>query len=471
MIEGGLVGPDQIPFWFHPSLSPLTVVYAGLLTLIAAVVAGVVPALKVTRGIGAQLQRASAGGGGFRFGGMSAAVMVVQIAVTVVLFSIVIRAEAARIETVEIGIATENYLGARLEMDREDGPGLNPDSARVQFQTRYQNVVRELAERLMDDPRVAGVTFTEQLPRLYHPWRQIAVDGPSRTPRDERGHRLGSTSVAIDYFQVLNVDVRLGRDFHSGDLKADPGVVIVNESFVHRILGDRNPIGQRVRYLASEEYRSPDQDPGPWLEIVGVVEDLGKMSGYGPQGMYHPAAVGDIYPVNIVVQVKGDAKPFTPRLQSVALAVDPTLRLHSVMTLGEVTNAEQQFDGFWFALLLTLTSIALLLSLGGIYAIMSFTVVQRTREIGIRVALGSSRTRVVSAVLRRPFLQVVTGIASGWLLIASMQSILGEGFTLGFAGSLTAHALFMMVVCMLACIVPTRRTLSVEPSQALSAEG
>jgi predicted permease len=473
MIEGEVLEGAQLPFWFHPNLSPLTVVYAGLLTVIAAAVAGVVPALKVTRGIGAQLQRASAAGGGFRFGGMWTAVVVCQIVVTMVfpLFTVGVWAEMERVAVADIGIATTNYLGARLEMDQETGPDVNADSARSVFQARYQTTVQELEERLVHDPQVAGVTFGQQLPRLYHPWRQIEVDGPSATPRDERGHRLGSTSVAIDYFEVLDIEVRLGRDFDSRDLDTDAGVVIVNESFVRRILGNRNPIGQRVRYLASEEYRSPDQDPGPWLEIVGVVEDLGTISGYGPQGMYHAAGVGDVYPVNIVVRVKGDAKPFTPQLQRLALAVDPTLRVHDVLTLREVTNAEQQFYGFWFALLFTLTSTALLLSLGGIYAIMSFTVVQRTREIGIRMALGSSRTRVVGAVLRRPFLQVLIGISSGWLLLFSGSLSFDEvGLTLGDVSSLVAYALFMMAVCLLACIIPTRRAVSVEPCEALRAE-
>jgi predicted permease len=473
MIEAELIGRGQLPFWFHPSLSPGTLVYAGVLMVFAAAVAGVLPALKVTRGVGAQLRRASAGGGGFRFGGLWTAIIVCQIAVTVAfpVMTLALRAEAVRVKAADIGFPAADYLGARLEMAREAGPDVDADSSRARFQTRYQIAVQELEEDLLAIPHVAGVTFTERLPRMYHPWRQIEVDGGAAPPPDERGHRLGSTSIDVDYLRVLGIDVLSGRDFHSGDLDADPGPVIVNESFVRRVLGGRNPIGRRVRYIATEEYRSPDQAPGPWHEIVGVVEDLGTISGYGPQGMYHPAAPGDVYPVHIAVQVKGGAQPFTPRLQRVALAVDPTLRLHDLMTLEEVTDSEQQFYAFWFGLLLTVTSIALLLSLGGIYAIMSFTVSQRTREIGIRVALGSNRPRVLGAILRRPISQVGLGVLSGGGLLAVVLLTAAESVSLSDLGVLAVYVAFMMAVCMLACIVPARRALSVDPSEALRADG
>ena len=470
MIETEL---GQLPFWFHPSLSFRTMIYAGLLTVLAATVAGVLPALKVTRGVGAQLRRGSAGGGGYRFGGLWTAVIVTQIAVTVAvpLITVAVLVEAARVKVPDIGFPAADYLAARLEMDWEGGPGLDADSARVQFRARYQASVLKLEESLLANPQVAGVTFTERLPRMYHPWRQIEVDGGAAPPPDERGHRLGSTSVEVDYFRTLGVDVRSGRDFNFSDLDTDPGVVIVNESFVRQVLGGRNPIGRRVRYFATEAFRSPDQDPGPWLEIVGVVEDLGTISGYGPQGMYHPAAIGDIYPVHVAVQVKGGAELFTPRLQSATLAVDPTLRLHDPMTLEKVTDAEQQFYAFWNGILLAVTSIALMLSLGGIYSIMSFTVSQRTREIGIRVALGSNRPRVAGAVLRRPISQVGLGILSGGGLIVAVLVNSGESVPLSDLGLLALYVAFMTGVCMLACIVPTRRALSIEPVEALRVDG
>ena len=209
------------------------------------------------------------------------------------------------------------------------------------MRNRFAATVRELERRLDGEPRVAGVTFTERMPRQYHPWRQVEVDGPTAEPRDERGHRLGSAAVAVNYFDVMGVRIVAGRGFQPADASGGPPVVVVNESFVERILGGRNAVGHRIRYVASEEYRDPEQDPGPWHEIVGVVEDLGTRSGYGPQGMYHPAALGEVHPLQVVLHAGGDARSLAPVLQTVATSVDPGLRVDDVITLDIVTLGQR----------------------------------------------------------------------------------------------------------------------------------
>jgi len=158
-----------------------------------------------------------------------------------------------------------------------------------------------------------------------------------------------------------------------------------------------------------------------------VVEDLGTVSGCGPQGMYHPAAVPDMSPVNVVVHVTGEAPSFGPILRSIAIEIDPALRLHELITLDQVTQGQQEFFAFWWTVLLAVSAMALLLSLGGIFAVMSFTVTRRSREIGIRIALGSSRLGVVAAVLRRPFAQIVLGLSTGSLLLAVLFLRSGRG--------------------------------------------
>ena len=470
-LEGG-----RLPFWFRPTLSPLTIFYAGLLTVVAAGVAGVLPALKVTRALGAQLQRRSAGGGGFRFGGVWSVVIVVQIAVTMIfpVLTLATRAQREQELVEDLDFPAGEYLAGRLEMD--PGPAAASaapaDSGAARLRARFRPVAERLEERLASDPRVRGVTFAERLPREYHGWRQVEVDGPTAPPMDERGHRLGSAAVAVDYFDVMGAEVVAGRGFRPSDVGDGPGVVVVNESFVERILGGRNAIGQRVRYLASEEFRAPDQEPGPWHEIVGVVEDLGTRSGYGYQGMYHPAAAGDVHPGRIVVHVGGDARAFAAVLQSAAVQVDPALQLHDVITLDEVTRGQRDFFAFWTAILTAGSAMALLLSLGGIFAVMSFTVSRRTREIGIRVALGASRTRVVLAIFRRPLVQVALGVATGGALLATLRVGLGDVRpSLLEAASLAGYVMAVAAVCLLACVGPTMRALSVEPGDALRVDG
>ena len=474
LVESEVLEGAELPFWFHPSLSPSTVLYVALLTVLAAAVVGVLPAMKVTDGLRDRLQSASAGGGGFRFGGVWTALIVAQIAVTCVapLFTVAVWSESrGELARSEIGISAEEYLGARLELDREQGPDVDPDSAQARFQQRYRASIEDIEERLTADSRVAGVTFTQRLPRSYHPWNQIEVDGPSAAPPDERGHRLGRATVEVDFFRTLGAEILQGRDFHSGDLEADARAVIVNQSFVDRILGGRNPIGRHFRYLANESNRDPDQEPGPWHEIVGVVEDIGAASGYGPQGVYHPARAADIYPVNVLVHIPRTAETYGSALLAAAQEVDPGLRLRDMMTLAAVTDSTKTFYRFWFTLLIVLTSIALVLSLGGIYAVMSFTVTQRTREIGIRIALGSSRSDVVTSILRRPVAQVVLGVMTGVAVMALMLVVLGERFQWRDLTLLAGYAAIMLGVCMTASVVPVRRVMKLEVRDALGVEG
>jgi ABC-type antimicrobial peptide transport system permease subunit len=135
--------------------------------------------------------------------------------------------------------------------------------------------------------------------------------------------------------------------------------------------------------------------------------------------------------------------------------------------------------GLWLRITALLTVIALLLSLSGIYAVLSFTVVRRTREIGVRVALGASQRRIVTEIFRRPLTQVGLGVAAGAMLIVVAAFVLmGTEMAKGVEGGisatqyalLAAYAALMMAVCLLACVVPTRRALRVEPTEALRTE-
>lgn len=172
-----------------------------------------------------------------------------------------------------------------------------------------------------------------------------------------------------------------------------------------------------------------------------------------------------------MVHVKGDPMALGPRVRELATAVDPTLRLADLQRVDQVTNEVQWVLLLWLRITLVLTAIALLLSLAGIYAVLSFTVARRTREIGVRVALGASRLRVVAAIFRRPLLQVAIGVVAGGGLIAAGAFALAEqGLSLSQWAVLVVYAAFMLAVCLLACIVPTYRALRVEPTEALRAE-
>jgi predicted permease len=468
-----LESDGRVPFWFDAGIAPTTVLYAGLLAVLGAAVAGVIPALRMTgRGVGAHLRQIAAGAGGPRFGRMWTAAVVAQVAITVAFPSAAFFAwrYVDGMRSIDPGFPAAEYLSARLALEP-----LQSRSSSEAAAERLPVVVRELVERLSAEPGVSGVALTSTLPRTVHArmWAEMD-DGPVQAPPTPRGHPVHIARVGPGYFGVLGGELLGGRALTSADVEAasDPGaprVGVVNESFVRHVLGGGNAVGRRIRH--TEGYGV--DGPRPWLEIVGVVEDLGTVS-EDPQNLsaaYEPLPNGAA-PRYLIVHPRAGPEAFAPRLRALAADVDPALQLHDVLPLDAVGDTLWLETRFMFRLLLGMSAVALLLSLAGIYATTAFVVERRRREIGIRVALGGGASRVLRAVLAGPLAQVGMGVFAGGCLTAALAYGIMRGalWPTGVAW-VAAYAVLMMAVCLLACVVPTRRALSVEPSEALRADG
>ena len=466
--SGGLV-----PFWMRAGLSPATVAYACGLTVLGAAVAGIGPALKVTgRQVESRLRRTAAGAGGMRLSGVWAGVIVAQVAVTVAFpaTAFFFQRYVTHMRSLDLGFPAEQYLALRLEMDAESSTQRDEEATPAELVERLTTAQRALEERLAREPEVAGVTFANRLPGAAHPRRPVQVEEPGVPTEELAPHRVAEASVDVDFFRAVGAPVRTGRSFASGDPESDPGVVIVNQAFVDEILGGRSPVGRRVRQAAPA-----GEEPGPWHEIVGVAADLGMIGGDGfPRdlpGVYHPLARGVRYPLDMAIHVRGEPEAFASRLRTLATAVDPSLRLHEIRRLDRVSESRWRESEFLYRLLGGVSLVALVLSLTGIYSVLSFTVSRRTREIGVRVALGSGPGSVVASIFRRPVTHVLVGIAAGSVLVCLLSWGLTGRLTPRESGLVALYAALMFGVCMLACIVPTRRALGVEPTEALRAEG
>jgi putative ABC transport system permease protein len=434
------------PFWLTSRISVTTVLYAAGLTIVTAAIAGVLPALKVTgRHIEGQLRQASAGNINARFGGVWTAIIVAQVAMTVAFpaTAFFARQHVIGVQAVDVGFPSAQYLSATLRTDREADASY-----------------RELERRLLTDPAVAGVTFTDRLPRTTHPARRIEFDDESQAPKE-----VSRAAVALNYFDVLGAPIQMGRGFHNGDLASDGRSVVVNDSFVRLTLGGRHAIGQRFRYAQRQ-----DEPASHWFEIVGVVKDLGTIHDDvgNMAGVYHPAAprAGEI---KLALHLRTDPAFFAPRLRATAAAVDSALRVHDVMPLDRVgADMWNELDFLW-RLMAGVSILAMILSLAGIYSIMSFTVSRRTREIGIRIALGADARRIVGAILAQALRRVGGGVVAGGVMVGVLTWIVAGLSPVEVAG-VTAYSLLMLGVCLLACTVPTRRALQVQPTEALRAE-
>jgi putative ABC transport system permease protein len=456
-----------LPFWLTPSLSPATILYAIALTALAAVVVGVLPALRITRGLGQGLRQGTAGSG-MRFGGIWTAVIVAQVAVTVAFPAAVFvtQSELRRIRDTNPGFKSAEYLA--LKFDMED-------------RARYARSLDLLRQRITAEPGVAGVSFINHLPLSEggFPWRYIEMDGVQLRRPDDAGQQTAWTNVArIDpeYFSVLEAPMLAGRAFTPADQRPDAGVAIVDEVFVQQYMPGRNVVGHRVRFVDKSPRKpgEPEPVPEPWLEIVGVAKGLGMKGGVEqspPIGLYVPAVLTSNVPFHMVVHSRGDPVALVAKVRTLATSVDPTLRMVQVQRMNEVTAGIVWILGFWLRSTAFLSGIAVMLSLAGIYAVLSFTVSRRTREIGVRAALGAGRQRIIMEILRRPVTQVAIGVVLGVGIIGGLASLIEETQlpTVSLI-ALVGYALFMLGVCLTACVLPTWRALRVQPTEALRAE-
>lgn len=443
---------EPLPFWFTPTISNTAMAYAVGLTVLAAIIAGVMPALKVTRGLQSRLKSGTPGGGGLRFGGVWTFVIVTQVALTVTFpaTAFFTKRDGVQIESVDIGVPPERVLTARVDASL----------ARAQ----------QLVQRLEQEPGVVGVTLGSTLPMMYHPLNAIEVeDIPLGSSRATGDPRVSSAFVLPGFFATFDAPVTAGRGFTESDQHSAHRVVIVNETLVASRFGGMNPVGRRIRVVADDDHATPS----PWAEVIGVVRDLGMgvPPSPGVAGLYYPLATADSSALYVAVRVAGDATTMAPTLRAAASAVASDLRVWEVQPLSEVTAAELRAIDFFFRMTLGISAIALVLSLASIYAVMSFAVSRRTREIGIRIALGSERARVVLAILRRPLTQVSTGLCVGLLFTTWMvNEIYNRSLTSSQWLMILGYGVAMLMVCLLACLVPARRALAVEPTEALRAD-
>jgi len=453
-----LVGSDAMPFWINDSLSLRTVLYAMLLAVIGATIVGVLPALRVTKSNLQDSLRSHAAGAKLKFGGFWTTVIVVQVAITVAFLPLAIGGvyESNRFRQRAEGIGADRYLIADVWMDREDHVA---DSAT--FNARRRQRIEELEQRLVAEPGVEHVTFADRLPVEDQFKYGIEVDTALGAPAD--GLR-GSTLVNISrgYFSAFGTSVVSGRDFVPADYEK-PRVMIVNQSFVQNVFGGRNAIGQRIRIAGGEVDAFAGEQ---WYEIVGVVRDFGWQLPRPQEqsAMYLPTLpiVGRAGQIAVRVRNPGE---FADRMRKVAAEVDPTIQLNNVQPLTNAGGGEAQGNWALTAVAWLVSFIVLLLSATGIHALMSFIVARRTREIGIRAALGAHPGRIIAGIFGRALIQVSLGLIAGsalvfWAGVASAREFL----------VLLAVDGVMLLAGLTACYVPLRRALRIDPTEALRAE-
>lgn len=457
------------PYWFTDSLSPATIAYGLVLALVGAFMVGVVPALKMTgKRVQSTLRQMSAGSPGMRFGGVWTVIVVIQVALSVAFLPTAVIGARTALEDAErsTGFPADSYLAGQLSRELATAPSELPEAERAAVLARSAELVDEVKRRLEAEPGVEAVTFATKLSGMNHGLEMVHIhDVDTAVPSDTSpGPMARSLGVGPDYFEVMRAPIVSGRDFGPDDV-ASGASVVVNQSFVTNLMAGRDPVGHRMRYP-----RRGDGEGERWYEIVGVVQDL-DMDAFGPgnhTAIYHPIRPEQSNSLQMFVFAGSQAPTVGPRIRSSVNAIDPSLRLGELVTVGEAWRPVHRADRVFAALKGLLVLVALLLSMAGIHALMSFTVSRRTREIGIRSAMGARPARIVAVIFSRAFAQLGLGVLIGTILAAGIlqDDLATEGplMVIVIVGT-------MLTVGLLACYLPARRALRIQPTEALKSGG
>ena len=473
----------SIPFWMEVGSSPRTALLVGVLAVVAALLAGAVPALQAT---GARMQSGLRSLGGqtpVRLGPVWTSMIVLQVACSFALLptSVEMTWGTLRSGLLGPGFPAEEYVTARLETGASglaEDPAADPTDGAARIADRQAELVR----RLTAEPTVASATLSSSVPS-EEPWVRIETEeAGSAEPAGSAGG-AGGASPALEiggdrvvrvnhvdeaFFDVFEIPRLTGRAFGPADFEPGGNAVLVNRSFVSEVLGGGNPLGRRIRYRSRDaEAAASETRPDRWFEIVGVVADLEKHA--GEQTVYHPAPPGHTPAVSLALRVRSDPTAAADALREVAWRVDPALRVSRVQPLDSIYRQHAVGNYVGAAGLVAATLSVLLLSAAGIYALMSFTVNRRRKEIGIRAALGARPWRLVAGIFGRAMGRIGLG-ALGGVAVALLVGYFVPVADLGgweVPGVIPSAAAFVGLVALLALLGPARRSLRVDPVQEL----
>ena len=461
--------PIELPFWIRIDVSPRVLVFTVIVSCFTALLAGFLPAWQSTRvGISESLKAAGAGNtGGTGIGARSRELLTVaQVAVSIVLLvgaSLVLRS-MLKLKEVDPGFDARNVL--MMEVN----PTYNSaESAQV----RVDRFTR-LLQRLSEMPGVEAVGANNSPPFVpQRPWNraeftveQQSLDEQSRNPR------ANFQTVSSDYFRTVRIPLLRGRVFDERDKLDALHVCLISDSLAKRLWPAGDAIGRRLKL------GKPGEDAHPeWLAIVGVVADVRHQSLDGEAGpdLYLPSLQLAWKQMHFLVRAREGINPLglVPALRKEVAALAPEVGVFNFVSLDEEVASslwQQRLRGW---LLGFFSIVALSLSAAGLYGAVAYGVAQRTREIGIRMALGATRGSVLGLVLSQGMRAVVLGLVCGIggallvsrLLSASLFGIGGHDLV-----SYGLACLLLALTATIASVIPARRASRVNPMEALRAE-
>jgi predicted permease len=445
------------PFWLDLGVSPGSALYVGALAMLAGAIAGVVPAMQATGGLMQSGLRVRSDGSGARLGKLWSAMIIAQIALAVVFIPLAVNMGwgMLRPSVVGPGFAVEDYMTARVQF-------FGPAAQLAQLQ-------RDLVRGFEADAGIGAVAVSQIVPGV-EPTRRVFELEQIRAAAPVDGDLAPATSLPVaanrvgrGFFETFGVAVLAGRAFETDDFEHERKSVLINRTFADRLASwPGGLLGRRIR-----DRSTGSSEPEAWYEIVGVVADL-PANDEAPR-LYLPLTPGEVSPLMLTFRINPGVSGTAGRLREIAGSVHPEL------LVDEVDRLEERYLRFQDERMATVYALAIvtlsvvLLSAAGMYALMSFTVNQRRREIGLRSALGAQPLQLLAGTFRKPVRQIAAGAALG-LLAAYLAGGVIPIEDLGgrqVPGVLVVAALFILVVGVLSVAEPARRALRLAPTEAL----
>jgi predicted permease len=457
------VSASPPPFWITFDLDYRIMLFVLTLIVLSTLFAGGLPALHAARvSAGSALKDDSRSSTSGRLGKFSSALVVGELAVScglLIAAGLMIKS-VVQLKNVPMPFAVDSVLTARVDLPRADYPD---SAASIRF-------FEELLPRLAAVPGVEAATLSDGLPGAGNGSIPVQIEGKSYS-QDSEYPLAREGIVTPGYFETFQTTVLNGREFEPRDTATGQPVAIVNESFARTHFPGIDPVGHQMKRIR----------PGgkePWLTVVGVVPDL-LMQGIGnnnasPIGYYIPIAQSDVANgVRIAVRTKGDAAAVTPLVRSAVTSLDPHLAIYEVSPLRRVIERQTWFYTTFGTFFMAFGICALLLASAGLYGVMSFAVTQRTREMGVRSALGAQGLQLISLVMRRSVVQLAVGVVIGLVMAlfasGALQPVLYHVNPRDLSVFVGVVAM-LVIVSLIASLLPARRVAKIDPVKALATE-
>jgi putative ABC transport system permease protein len=459
----GAAGPQGLPHLAQIKVNFTVCVFTFVLAVGSTVLFGLIPALQVSRpSVNESLQQGAKGStGGLHTNRLRAFLVVSQVSLSLLLLA-------------GAGLLIKSFFNLRAT-----NPGFDPQRLMTMQLTlprvRYPEVDQQIRahdaimEKLAAIPGVESAGGVNPLPLGGNITSlSLMVSGAAPLPR---GNHPGAGWLIVkpDYFQAMKIPILKGRVFTRADTKDSPLVVMINEAFVRKFFPDRNPIGQQVMIDRGEGKAPP-------CEVVGVVGNSRHDSLAAPPGpeMYAPFPQDPTRTLDVVMRVAStNLVGIQADVKRAVHEVDQDLfvpKLEPMTTFLSTQLAQPRFN---MMLLAVFAGVAMVLAAIGIYGVIAYSVTQRTREIGIRMALGAQRTQMLGMVLRQSLTLVVIGIMIGFLVALGATRVMGTllyGVGANDASIYAAVIALLGAAALLASYFPARRAMKVDPMVALRYE-